>query len=159
MICHLSSNLAPRTIQHMTVHTSVKQLEAAGITIDVTAPIEQWLAREWLLTNGTGSYSSGTLAGVNTRRYHGLLVAAGVEGVAGHGGSVPLLHFEATKLRSAISLGEGRTEATARVIGIVLPLTMGVVITEAMVVVTVLAATAVPRSATTKALSTRRLGL
>src|SRR4051812_37603735 len=32
--------------------------------------------REWLVTNGMGGYASGTLAGVNTRRYHGLLVAA-----------------------------------------------------------------------------------
>ncbi|HKW10036.1 MAG TPA: amylo-alpha-1,6-glucosidase [Gemmatimonadaceae bacterium] len=33
-------------------------------------------AAEWLVTNGLGGYSSGTVAGVNTRRYHGLLVAA-----------------------------------------------------------------------------------
>ncbi len=33
-------------------------------------------AREWLLTNGTGTYSMGTALGANTRRYHGLLVAA-----------------------------------------------------------------------------------
>ncbi len=33
-------------------------------------------SREWLVTNGLGSYASGTLAGVLTRRYHGLLVAA-----------------------------------------------------------------------------------
>jgi predicted glycogen debranching enzyme len=32
--------------------------------------------REWLVTNGMGGYASGTLCGVNTRRYHGLLVAA-----------------------------------------------------------------------------------
>lgn len=30
---------------------------------------------EWLLTNGTGAYAMGTASGVNTRRYHGLLVA------------------------------------------------------------------------------------
>ena len=34
------------------------------------------LRREWLVTNGLGSYASGTVAGVNTRCYHGLLVAA-----------------------------------------------------------------------------------
>jgi predicted glycogen debranching enzyme len=33
-------------------------------------------AREWLVTNGIGGYASGTVAGVLTRRYHGLLVAA-----------------------------------------------------------------------------------
>lgn len=31
---------------------------------------------EWLETNGVGGYASSTLAGANTRRYHGLLVAA-----------------------------------------------------------------------------------
>ena len=34
------------------------------------------LTREWLVTNGLGGYASGTVAGPNTRRYHGLLVAA-----------------------------------------------------------------------------------
>jgi len=33
------------------------------------------LTKEWLQTNGLGGYSSGTLAGVPTRRYHGLLIA------------------------------------------------------------------------------------
>lgn len=33
-------------------------------------------AREWLETNGLGGYTSSTLAGSNTRRYHGLLIAA-----------------------------------------------------------------------------------
>ncbi|MBA2447681.1 MAG: glycogen debranching enzyme family protein [Chloroflexi bacterium] len=32
--------------------------------------------REWLTTNGLGGYASGTVVGANTRRYHGLLVAA-----------------------------------------------------------------------------------
>ncbi|HEX8695883.1 MAG TPA: amylo-alpha-1,6-glucosidase [Longimicrobium sp.] len=31
---------------------------------------------EWLVTNGLGGFASGTVAGVATRRYHGLLVAA-----------------------------------------------------------------------------------
>jgi predicted glycogen debranching enzyme len=34
------------------------------------------LQREWLLTNGLGGYASSTLCGMNTRKYHGLLVAA-----------------------------------------------------------------------------------
>jgi len=34
------------------------------------------LQREWLVTNGLGGYAAGTLAGVITRRYHGLLIAA-----------------------------------------------------------------------------------
>jgi predicted glycogen debranching enzyme len=31
---------------------------------------------EWLVTNGIGGYASGTVSGVVTRRYHGLLIAA-----------------------------------------------------------------------------------
>lgn len=34
------------------------------------------LHTEWLLTNGLGGYAMGTVLGVNTRRYHGLLVAS-----------------------------------------------------------------------------------
>ncbi len=34
------------------------------------------LAREWLVTNGLGGFACGTIAQTNTRRYHGLLVAA-----------------------------------------------------------------------------------
>ena len=34
------------------------------------------LKTEWLLTDGLGGYAMGTALGVNTRRYHGLLVAA-----------------------------------------------------------------------------------
>jgi len=37
---------------------------------------EETLAKEWLVTNGIGGYASGTIAGANTRRYHGLLVAS-----------------------------------------------------------------------------------
>jgi len=32
--------------------------------------------REWIETNGMGGYASSTIVGLNTRRYHGLLVAA-----------------------------------------------------------------------------------
>ncbi len=38
--------------------------------------VEALRRAEWLLTNGTGGYAMGTALGVNTRRYHGLLVAA-----------------------------------------------------------------------------------
>jgi predicted glycogen debranching enzyme len=32
--------------------------------------------KEWLVANGLGGYAAGTVSGANTRRYHGLLVAA-----------------------------------------------------------------------------------
>jgi predicted glycogen debranching enzyme len=38
--------------------------------------LETALAREWLETNGIGGFSSSTIVGLNTRRYHGLLTAA-----------------------------------------------------------------------------------
>ena len=38
--------------------------------------LEKGLEREWILTNGIGGYSSSTILGANTRKYHGLLVAA-----------------------------------------------------------------------------------
>jgi len=44
-------------------HDTIKDLAAAT-------------AREWLETNGLGGFSSSTIIGLNTRRYHGLLTAA-----------------------------------------------------------------------------------
>ncbi len=44
--------------------------------IDVAGEAADLVGREWLLTNGTGAYAMGTVLGVNTRRYHGLFVAA-----------------------------------------------------------------------------------
>jgi predicted glycogen debranching enzyme len=38
--------------------------------------LQPWIGREFLAANGTGAYTSSTLIGCNTRRYHGLLVAA-----------------------------------------------------------------------------------
>jgi predicted glycogen debranching enzyme len=38
--------------------------------------VEGALQREWLETNGLGGFASSTIIGLNTRRYHGLLVAA-----------------------------------------------------------------------------------
>jgi predicted glycogen debranching enzyme len=38
--------------------------------------LEASLSREWLETNGIGGFSSSTIIGLNTRRYHGLLTAA-----------------------------------------------------------------------------------
>ncbi len=43
---------------------------------DICGDFESATSREWLVTNGIGGYSSGTISGALTRRYHGLLVAA-----------------------------------------------------------------------------------
>ncbi len=43
---------------------------------EICGDLEDALRREWLVTNGLGSYAGGTLAGANTRCYHGILIAA-----------------------------------------------------------------------------------
>ena len=43
---------------------------------DTLQDFELSTRREWLVTNGIGGFASGTIAGLNTRRYHGLLVAS-----------------------------------------------------------------------------------
>ena len=50
---------------------------------------------EWLETNGIGGFASSTVSGMNTRRYHGLLVAATQPPV---GRMVLLSKFEETLL-------------------------------------------------------------
>ena len=37
--------------------------------------LEEGLKKEWLITNGIGGFSSSTVIGANTRKYHGLLIA------------------------------------------------------------------------------------
>ena len=46
------------------------------ISGDILQNWDESSSREWLATNGLGGYSSSTLSGANTRRYHGLLVPA-----------------------------------------------------------------------------------
>ena len=37
--------------------------------------LEVGIKKDWIITNGIGGYSSSTILGINTRKYHGLLVA------------------------------------------------------------------------------------
>jgi len=43
---------------------------------DVLSRFEDAIQKEWLVTNGLGGFASSTVLGVNTRKYHGLLIAA-----------------------------------------------------------------------------------
>ncbi|MHB8611975.1 MAG: amylo-alpha-1,6-glucosidase [Candidatus Dormibacteraceae bacterium] len=43
---------------------------------EVCGSLEAASAREWLVTDGLGGYAMGTVGGLRTRRYHGLLVVA-----------------------------------------------------------------------------------
>jgi len=45
-------------------------------TKETCGDLDAALRREWLETNGLGGFASSTIVGLNTRRYHGLLVAA-----------------------------------------------------------------------------------
>ena len=47
----------------------------------VCGSLEESSKREWLVTDGLGGYAMGTVAGLRTRRYHGLLIVA-VDGPA-----------------------------------------------------------------------------
>ncbi|MEA2632758.1 MAG: hypothetical protein QOE66_2977, partial [Chloroflexota bacterium] len=53
-----------------------KLIRSLRFPCEDTAGAGSSLAREWLVTNGLGGYASGTVPGVITRRYHGLLIAA-----------------------------------------------------------------------------------
>ena len=46
------------------------------IKIKKNANPEAYIRKEWLYTNGLGGYASSTIIGMNSRKYHGLLVAA-----------------------------------------------------------------------------------
>ena len=42
---------------------------------EISEELKKQLNREWLITNGIGGFASQSAIGVNTRKYHGLLVA------------------------------------------------------------------------------------
>ena len=37
--------------------------------------LKEGITKEWIITNGMGGYASSSVLGINTRKYHGLLVA------------------------------------------------------------------------------------
>ncbi len=51
-------------------------LPAINLTGDALTRFDSALRKEWLVTNGLGGYAASTVLGINTRKYHGLLVAA-----------------------------------------------------------------------------------
>ena len=65
--------------------------------------------KEWIITNGIGGYASSTVAGMNTRRYHGLLVAATTPPV----GRLVML----SKLEDAVVIDGERVELSTNLYG------------------------------------------
>jgi predicted glycogen debranching enzyme len=51
-------------------------LPAIILNHELLSHFEDAIKQEWIITNGLGGYSSSTVLGINTRKYHGLLVAA-----------------------------------------------------------------------------------
>ena len=72
---------------------------------DAFRNLDAALDREWLETNGLGGFASSTMIGLNTRRYHGLLVAATQSPV----GRMILL----SKLEETLIIGGKRFELSA----------------------------------------------
>jgi predicted glycogen debranching enzyme len=74
------------------------------ISVDkmICGNLEAALSREWLETNSLGGFACGTVAGANTRRYHGLLTAA----LNPPGGRMLLL----SKLEETLVLGDRRID-------------------------------------------------
>jgi predicted glycogen debranching enzyme len=81
---------------------------------DICSNFDAGLEREWLETNGIGGFASSTINGCNTRRYHGLLVAAIEPPVGRH---VLLSRLEETLLIN----GEAFDLGTNRYAGVVHP--------------------------------------
>ncbi len=46
------------------------------LTKDELSDLNNAITKEWIVTNGLGGYASSTVLGINSRKYHGLLIAA-----------------------------------------------------------------------------------
>ncbi|MGM0818888.1 MAG: glycogen debranching enzyme N-terminal domain-containing protein, partial [Actinomycetota bacterium] len=51
-------------------------MSALGLGPQTAGSLAEGARREWLVTDGLGGFAMGTVAGLATRRYHGLLVVA-----------------------------------------------------------------------------------
>lgn len=81
---------------------------------EICTHLEAGLLREWLETNGLGGFASSTIIGLNTRRYHGLLIAAAKP----PGGRLVLL----SKIEETFVIGGQAFELSAnRYLGVVHP--------------------------------------
>ncbi len=63
--------LVPGIIEYFSVIRAMVSFDS-----DICTDFPEASSREWLETNGIGGFASATVAGSNSRRYHGLLVAA-----------------------------------------------------------------------------------
>jgi predicted glycogen debranching enzyme len=68
----------PQTPKKSVTSNPLNQLTEAEVHFgrEICGDLAAAQSREWLVTNGIGGYASGAVAASNTRRYHGLLIAA-----------------------------------------------------------------------------------
>jgi len=52
------------------------RLPSISLGKETLSNFDDAVRKEWIITNGLGGYASSTVLGINTRKYHGLLVAA-----------------------------------------------------------------------------------
>ncbi|MCX8179152.1 MAG: glycogen debranching enzyme N-terminal domain-containing protein [Candidatus Aenigmarchaeota archaeon] len=79
---------------------------------DVIKDVERSKKLEWIITNGLGGYASSTILGMNTRKYHGLLI----------GGDVDDRHVFLSKLEEEVEINGKRYDlSTNRYIDVVHP--------------------------------------
>jgi len=52
------------------------KLPSIILSSETLSHFDDAVRKEWIMTNGLGGYASSTVLGVNTRKYHGLLVGA-----------------------------------------------------------------------------------
>ncbi len=74
----------------------------------VCGTLSEAAAREWLVTDGLGGYAMGTVAGLRTRRYHGLLMVAGAATSGGGDAGVSRRMLGLAALDPVLVVGDAR---------------------------------------------------
>src|SRR5688572_16954554 len=62
--------------QRGTITSSLQGRMTMNLSDGFAGRLDESLEHEWIVTNHLGGYASSTIPGLNTRKYHGLLVAA-----------------------------------------------------------------------------------
>src|SRR6266508_2256372 len=84
--------LSPRSVSTAKSISSNKEIDHMSVRfgMQTCADLAAGAQREWLVPDGLGGYAMGTVSGLRTRRYHGLLVVSGQTPSARHVGLVSL---------------------------------------------------------------------
>ena len=110
-VSHMEDEVALRVPEHSVAvpHGGTQMQTRTPLPLEfgpqICADFDQATSREWLETNGLGGFAASTICGLNTRRYHALLVAATKPPV----GRMALL----SKLEETLVVGNSRFELSA----------------------------------------------